>query len=197
MALYYVTVAGGGQRRASAMIVSAADAADAKVIAGVQYIGNSGGWSNATATLLADVASSADDALVGWVFEVTILTPAGAVLEQVSATGTATDDTIDKIAALLVIAIDATDSVTASDYTGQLLTVAEIADGIGDHTLTVTVKPPVVNDASGQQQNQPAAIPGYIDTIVHEGVAAAVLTVEFPVDTYVRPTVLADFFTNG
>lgn len=195
MAFYYLTVAGGGQKKANAMIVSAATEADALVIAGVKHVNDSGGWSGATATLLADVASSDDDALDGWVFEVTIFTPAGAILEQVSATGTEANDTIDAIAALLVIALDATSSITASDYTGQLLTVAEIADGIGDHTLTVTVKPPVVN-VEGVQANQPAAIPGYIDTIVDEGIAAAVLTVEFPVDGYVRPTVLQEFFIN-
>lgn len=200
MAFYYVTLAEGpgGGRKADAMIVSAADATDAKAIVQNQYSGDTGAWTAATATLLADVASNADDALVGWTFTVSVDTPAGVPLFEVSYVGTATNDNIDKIAAQLVILITAQSEITLADYTGQLLTVAEIGDDIGDHILRVTVKPPATTDDGGEPKGgNDVAIPGYIDTIVDEGIAGAVLTVEFPVDGYVRPTVLADFFTNS
>lgn len=200
MAFYYVTLpeGQGGGRKADAMIVSAADSTDAIAIAASQYSGDTGGWSGATATLLADVASNADDALVGWKFLITIGTPAGVTLEKVSFTGTAAVDTIDKIAAQLVILLDATDSIAASDYTGQLLTVSQTADDIGDHTLLVVVTPPITTD-DGSERKGGGVVPivGYVDTIVHEGSASDDLSVEFPVDAYVRPTVLHDFFTNS
>ena len=78
-------------------------------------------------------------------------------------------DTIDLIGAALVPLLNATSSIAASIYTAgtDTLTVAAIADAIGDHSITLEVIPP--GGATG--------IPELVGTIVHEGVAAADLTV--------------------
>lgn len=51
----------------------------------------------------------------------------------------------------------------------RLLTIASLADGIGDSTVTVRLGAPVAGN-----------VPGMLGAIVHEGVAAAVLTMALP-----------------
>ena len=187
MALYLVTSDTGSaaktrMRGGDVLIVSAADATDALAIAGTMFSGDSS-WSDATATAIADITQATANGLVGWVFTITIGTATPIV---VSATGTATNDTLDEIAALLVTALNATVIDGAAYNAGtQVLTIAAIADNIGDKAVRVTATPPVAT--------YPGAVPvaGMIGTIVDEGIAGAALTVTFQADTYVVPRVLA------
>ncbi len=188
---------GGGQRMADAMVVSAADAADAKAIAKNQYGGSRSDWSNATVTTLADILASTASTLVGYKWTVSVDTPAGVPLEEVTFTADATDDQLDEVGAALVVLLNATASIAAAAYTANVLTVAAISDDIGDHTLRMKVEPPVINDAGGERKSGNEVMPGFVGTIVDEGIAGAVLTVAFPIDGYVVPTVIRDFFTNS
>lgn len=189
---------GGGQRMADAMVVSAADATNAKAIAKNQYGGSRSDWDNADVTTLADILSSTASALLGYKWTVTVATPAGVVLERVSFTADATDDQLDEVGAALVVLLNATASIAAAAYAANILTVAAISDDLGDHTLTMKVEPPVINFADGNERKSGNEVmPGFVGTIVDEGIAAAVLTVAFPIDGYIVPTVIRDFYTNS
>ena len=104
---------------------------------------------------------------------------------------------MDEIGAKLVTALNATVSIAAAAYAANVLTVAAVGDGLGDHTLTMKVEPPIINDAGGERKSGNEVMPGFVGAIVHEGIAAAVLTVDFPIDGYVVPTVIRDFYTNS
>lgn len=188
MALYLVTSDTGSAaktryRGGDAMVVSAADATDAKAIVNAMFQGDSS-WSDATVTAIADVTQATANGLVGWVFTVTIAT---ATPKMFTVTGDATTDTIDEVAAALVVLLNADDDIAGAAYNAgtQVLTIAETTDGLGDKAVTVTATPPVAS--------YPGAIPvpGMIGTIVDEGAAGAALTVTFKADTYVVPRVLA------
>lgn len=193
MPAYLIEISRVGMLKANQAVVTAANATDAKAIARQRFSGVADeAWDAATPTLLAAVLSSTASALVGWTFKVTISTPAGAILEEVSFTADATDDQLDEIGAALVVLLTATASITLAAYAANVLTVAEIADGIGDHKLDMLVTPPVILDGNGDQENQDSVnIPGFVGTIVDEGIAAAVLTVAFAIDAYEVPTVYA------
>lgn len=177
-----------------AMVVSAADAANAKAACKGKFSGDAStaAWEAATVTTLADVASNAANALVGWRFNVAVTSPAGALVVNVTVTGDATTDTLDEVGTALAVALNATTPIAGAAYdtATQTLKVAETTDGLGDHTLSVKVYAPLVSGEGGQvSENFP--IPGFVGAIVHQGVAAAVLSVVFPADTYVVPRVLA------
>lgn len=195
MASYLVELAEGqaGTLKANKMVVSAASAADAKAFCHSQYGGDGGDWSNATVTTLADVASNADDALVGWRFHISVTSPAGALVADVTFVGDADDDTIDTIGAELATLLNATASIANAAYVTatQVLTIASGAGGddLGDHTVVVEVFPPIINDAGGERENEDVAIPGFIASgPVHEQTATDPLSVTFAADTLVRPT---------
>jgi hypothetical protein len=195
MGIYICKLPAGyaGMRQRGSVLVSAADATNAKDVAAAAFdVDANAAWAAITPTLVADVASNATGALLGYRFRVQISTPAGAELVDVEATGAGTDDTIDEIAALLVTALNATASIAGAAYnsTTQVLTVAETTDGIGDHTLTVTVRPPLGSTYLGADDSN---LTGYNTAQTHEGAAGAALDVTFPADTYVRPTVLDTF----
>jgi len=177
-----------GTKKVDTLVVSAADETDAEAYAESQFSGDGAHWSTATVTPLADVASNAEDALVGWRFRVTVLTPAGAILEQVEKVGDVTDDDIDLILAALVVLLNATASIAGSSQAANILTISDIADAIGDHSIRCEVFPPVVQDITGRQLNQDVDIPGFTGAVVHEGIAAAVLTQAYAIDTYAVPT---------
>ncbi len=188
MTAYLVETASLGTLKADRLVISAADLADAKAYAESLFGGEGGSWANATFTALADVASSDAAALLGWRFNVVVTTPAGAILEEVTYTAIADADTLDEIGDALVILLNLTTAIAGASYSSNVLTVAAIGDGIGDHTLNLNVYPPIVNDGGGVRENQDVAIAGYTGTIVDEGIAGAVLTVDFAADGYVRPT---------
>lgn len=185
MALYLVTPDAGSAAKTrkqggNTMVVSAADATDALAIVQARFSGDSS-WADATITAFADVTQATANGLVGWVFTVNVGTT---VPISVSVTGDATTDTIDEIGAALVVLLNAT-TIDAASYAANVLTVAAIADGIGDKTLTVTATPPVATYPGA------VPVPGMIGTIVDEGIAGAALTVAFQADTYVVPRVIA------
>jgi hypothetical protein len=192
MAAYLVTPAAqGGTQKAKAMVVSAADATNAKAICAA-YFGGDNAWSAATATLIDDVLSSAAAALTGFRFGIDV-SLAGANVVHVEVTATDTDNTLDEIAALLVTALNATAPIAGAAYnaTTQVLKVAETTDALGAHTVTLYCYPPSANDAGGQRRNAESNIPGFWSVTAHEGSSGAALTLTFAVDGYVVPRVVA------
>jgi len=175
------------------MQVAAAAGADA-IAAAQAYYGGTSPWSDAVATALVDtVTVNTASALIGWRFRISINDPDGSLVEEVTLTGAGTSyDTLDEIGTQLAVLLNATTSIANAAYnaTTQVLTCADIADGLGDHTLTVEVLPPPRTNSAGDVLSDDVAQPGFIVAIVHEGIAGAVLTVEFPADTYVVPLVL-------
>lgn len=149
------------------VITEADDLATARSLASAQFDGDSD-WGNATATALTALAVD----YVGYIYKVKVsgdpAVPGAADVASVSYTAIASD-LIDDIGAALVLLLNATPSIAASIYTGatDTLTVAAIADAIGDHSIEVEVIPP--GGATG--------IPELVGTIVDEGIAAADLTV--------------------
>jgi hypothetical protein len=113
-----------------------------------------------TALALALIAAGGD--LEGYVFNIVVTTAA----IDVTYTGLA-GDTIDDVGAALVILLNAT-AIDGAEYstTTKLLTIADIADGIGDDTVVFTVTDPAEADVSAT----------FATDIVHEGIAGAVLT---------------------
>jgi hypothetical protein len=191
MAIYFVQrAADPGMKTTEALIVSAADATNAKRIcrAYSSAAGDAVAWDSATATALADVACNATGALLAWTFNIVVSDTAGAEVANVTVTGAGSDDTIDEIAALLVTALNATASIAGAAYnsTSQVLTIAETTDGIGDHTVVLTFRPPSTN--LGYLN---CHVPGLIAAgPTHEGASGAALAMTFAADAYVRPTVL-------
>lgn len=154
----------------AAVVVEADDLATARSMAKASYRGP---WGAADATTIA----AASDDLEGWVHRVVVSDGTSATpLYDVSITSVATDD-IDDVGGDLAAAL-VTAGLTAS-YSTPTLTVAAIADGIGDETLTVTATPP-----GGR-----APVSELIGTITDQGVAAAALTVVLDAQTAV-PNVL-------
>lgn len=166
------------------MVIFAADANDAKAMAKSQIDGDANApWGNATVTEIAAAAN-----LIGFTFNIVVTSPAGEVVANVSQVCTgASHDTIDEVGALLATALNATDDIANAAYntSTQVLTVATGSGGddLGDHTVTVKV---FKTDAP-----DPEPIPGFVDTITHEGAADAALSVEFPADAFVVPKVTA------
>lgn len=75
---------------------------------------------------------------------------------------------------------DATFNLTT---TNNVLEVAALSDGLGDHTLVVDLLPPAV----GHGDN--VSIPGGVLSLVHEGIAAAVLDANLALDAFVVPLI--------
>jgi len=146
-------------------IVSAETAAEALLAAkAYMHLPSDAAWAAATATALAHVTD-----LEGWRARITVST-GGAAVETVTVTAASGDD-FDDIGADLVTALNATDTIGNASYSTPNLTIAAIADGIGDHAVTVQFLPPVTWD-------DPTVVFGSLfGTVVDEGIAAAALTV--------------------
>lgn len=179
----------GGSRR----LVSAADATDAKLIAGAHYGGDSA-WSDATVTALADVTLATTGALVGWVFEIDVT---GTTEGGISVTGVATTaDIIDEIGTALATALNTMTEIANAAYVTatQTLTVASGGGGddLGDESVTVRVFAPAVTGTDGQRVNQRIDLSSiFVSSITDGGVAADALTVVFNADATVLATVLS------
>ena len=95
--------------------------------------------------------------------------------------------TVDSIAALMVTALNADPSglIAAASYdaTGNVLTLAETTDDIGNYTASVEMY------AAGSSENVP--IPGFVTAITHQGSAGAHLTATLAADSYTIPKVIA------
>jgi len=174
MALYLLTLPTGSTSvtvyDVSSIVVEADDAATARNYAESLYPGP---WGAATATTVA--AQSAD--LEGWTCRVRIgpdPTDPDAFEDvvDVSTVGDTADDW-DEIGADLVTLLNGTALIGNASYSSPTLTIAAIADGIGDHSVRVEITPP-----SGTKP-----VPELVGTITDGGVAAAALTVAFEVQT--------------
>lgn len=179
----------------NACVVSAASAADARAACKALRGGDqAAAWDAAITTQLADVAANAANALVGWRFRVQLLdlNPI-AVVADVTVTGDATTDTLDEVGTALAAALNALPSIAAAGYdtVTQILTIAGIADNLGDHRAIVEVYPPAVLDANGREISEQVAIPGFVTAIVDEGAVGAAVTATFAADTFVLARVLA------
>ncbi|YP_001294526.1 virion structural protein [Pseudomonas phage M6] len=167
---------------ADAMVVFAASTTAAKQAAAAKYEGDGLAWLNdSTAT---EIVAGTDWS--GWTFRVAILGGFGTGGDEprtVAVVGDATDNTVDEIAAALVVALNALDGIANAAYnaTTNTLTVAAAADALGDQKLEVSIIPP----------GGSASIASLVGTITDGGVAAADLTVVLPADNAVIPNVLA------
>lgn len=202
MALFLVQMAPGGhttlKNGIDTMVVSADDATDAKAIAKTHLTGDASdaAWQAATVTALADVDVADADALNGWTFRVLVEDPSdNSVVADVTVTGVTTSlDTLDEIGTALATGLNLS-AIDNAGYVGatQTLTVATGGGGddLGDHRVTVEVKPPVVVDANGNQTNDPQHIASFVASVTDEGLSTDALTVVFDADTKIVPTVLA------
>ncbi len=172
-------------KKTNRLIVQAVNAADAKVMAASHFNGD-GSWADATATVLTATTLDSDASMLGWVWTITITGGAAQTVDPIVATttGAGTDD-LDAIAADLVIALNAFADIANAAYAAPNLTIASIADGIGDAAVVVEVFPP-----SGETKTSLAAL--LTGAIVDEGIAAAVLTLALVADTEATPSVLAE-----
>jgi hypothetical protein len=150
------TVKGG-----NAMVVWAGSANQAKEIAESKFDGDGGIWAGATATLLADAGT-----LAGWLFEIIVQYSTPKVIQY-----TAVGANIAAIGPALASYINAAGvGISTASYAANVLTVVSAAGNLGDKTLVVNVYPP----------GSASPIPSMLGTIVHQGVAAAALTVGLP-----------------
>lgn len=156
------------------MIVFAEDATDAKAICKAQHAGgdSDAAWDGATVTELVEKAD-----LEGFVFNI-LIEDGATIVSDNTYTGIAADE-IDELGDAMVLVLNATAEIAAASYndTTNLLTIAAIGDGIGDHTVTLSIK------------KNGIAIPGLVGAIVHEGIGAAVLTVQLATDAIAMPRV--------
>ena len=158
-------------KEANGLIIYA-DSGTEAIIAAKSYFSSAppAMWAGATATA---IAAGAD--LEGWRLRVLVdNVTTGVDLYDVTVTGAAAA-TVDSIAALMVTALEAAggaDLTPSYDSDTNVLTVAAIADDIGDHRLTVQFLPPIATYGRPDY-----AFPSFVSTIVDEGIAGAVLTV--------------------
>lgn len=170
--------------RTKKLVVVAEAAADARVFA-ASHFNNDSTWATATTTALTEDTLDADASLLGYTWRVTITGPTITGGKQgVSVTGTGTDD-LDAVAALLVTALNGLADIANAAYAAPNLTVSSIADGLGDHLVTVSVFPPSGNTNANLQSM-------FVVSITDGGIAAAALVVELVADTEARPVVLAE-----
>lgn len=159
------------------VVVEAADATEAREMAASQFSGDSDAvWAAATATLIV-----VDPDFEGWTFRVKVTAPAGADLHDVSYVGVAADDIDEVGAALAALFVTAGLTATYTDAT-QVLEIADIADGIGDHEVTFSVIPP-----GGFTPGVTSMVASHVD----EGIAAAILSMTFVADAPAIPKVTA------
>jgi hypothetical protein len=180
MALYLVALVAASnastrKQGANELVVQANSEAQAKEAAAAHYDGDGAIWSTATVTELA----STDD-WEGWTFRVSICTTVPKVFTYV---GTAANDTIDEIAAQLVILLNADADIAGAAYntTTQTLKIAETTDALGDKKCIVEIIPP-----SGY-----SSVDSLVGTLTDEGASGDALTVVLPADNVVPPKVLA------
>ena len=167
----------GGRRN---VVVFAEDAAAARAAAPAAFDTSSDRppyWASlfAAATVVENVARTD---LEGAVMTVTVSAPTPISL---SYTGIAAD-TVDEMGAAMVILLNADAQIAGAAYSaGNLLTVSDIADNIGDATVTCTM----VLDG--------LELSGFVGAITHEGIAGAALTVQLATDAIALPRVLASY----
>ncbi len=151
------------------MSVEAATGADAIAVAQGQYLGaKSAVFAAAVATeidVATDMSPITNDAgeVISFTLEVTVT---GSTLnETFTYAAVATDSYADVFAAMVVL-LNANVNIANAAFGSNLLTIASIADGLGDHAVVATFK-----------RGDGPTIPSFLSTVVDEGIAGAVLTV--------------------
>lgn len=172
------TLEGGG----NAVVVVAEDAADALLMAERTSKVDAADWANAAANLL---VSPSD--MLGWIFRVLIITPAGAVLNDFQYTGIASDaldDMGDGLTALANVPYTA-----AYNSTTQVITLATGTgtDDLGDHEVRAGFFPPGETDLG--LNGEIGGIVGAISAVQDEGASNADLEVTLAADAWVVPSV--------
>lgn len=181
--------------RAGLIVVAAPSVASAREIARAKFGGDTDAWSDtsATVTQLIEPTNLSANALLGWRFTIRISGVASLATGPVIVTGDATNDTLDEVGTALAVALNALPEIAGAVYTAatQTLTVAAIADNLGDRTVVMGIFPPI-ELGGGQQLNADVhQAAGYVSSITHQGIVAAALTVVFVGDTSTVPTVFA------
>lgn len=167
------------------MVIVAETANDAKAMANSKSGYDAFGvWSNATAT---EMTAGAD--MEGWTLSITVVSPAGADVVEVSVTGAASA-TLDTIGALAVTALNAHALIAGAAYTANVLKIAETTDNLGDHQVYCEMRPPAA------ASENPIAIPGMLGAVVDGGIVAAVLSQAFAADGYTVPKIVGQCRTG-
>lgn len=171
-----------GTHNANVLIVQAADVAGAKLVCADKYPGD-GAWSDASVTALSETTLDANGACYGYTMKAIIR--GGTQTEDpivITATSIVATDDLDALAALMVIAANAHAEIANAAYAAPALTIAAIADGMGDASLEIEVY-----DGSGQGVDLGSE---FYTAITDGGIAGAVLEVALVADTVVQPKVL-------
>ncbi len=170
----------------NAVIVSANNAADARIMARRVSNVDVADWANATVTTLA----AASD-MLGWRFRCQIITPAGVVLNDITYTGIASD-TLDDMGAGLAALFNVpyTASYNATTQVIILATGAAV-DDLGDHEVRVGMFPPQsTSDNDDLRLNTEInGVAGAVASVTDQGVASANLEVTLAADAWVVPSV--------
>lgn len=140
-------------------------------------------WANATPVDLTTIKD-----MTGWTINTSVNTSIPVNVTTVGVAGNALDDILTAHATALLAAVGTAISGTAhSAYntSTNLLTVASIADGIGNKTVTTVVTPPAGLFESSYTWAQADLVTGKVDG----GSSGAVLTVQYST-TWVIPGVV-------
>lgn len=167
----------------AAVVCYANSDADAIAVAQAQRSGDvNAAWAAGTVTVIAGAAN-----MIGWRLNVKLTSPLGVDVVDVTVVGAGSDDTVDEIAALAVIALNATAPIAGAAYNSgtQVLKIAETTDGLGDHIAHVSWFPPAAD------VTQDVAIPGFLASKSDGGSAGSAVTATFAADGYTVPKVFA------
>lgn len=170
-----------------ALIVSAETSAEALLAAkAALHMPSDAAWASATPVLLAHDAD-----LEGWRMRVHVTDPADdSTVVDVTVTATSAD-TFDEIAALMVIALNATTPIGAAAYSTPNLIIADGGgvDDLGDMAVAVSFLPPIT------WSDPTIDFDEFYDTIVDEGASNADLTVVLY--DVIAPTLLYELGTGS
>lgn len=171
----------GDRNRARAAVVYADNATDARELLEALYSGDSDAlWANSTATAMAAAAN-----MLGWGMRVIVRDNVTlAIVADCSVTNTGSDDTIDELGALMVIALNATAAIAGAAYSSNVLKVAETTDGLGDNIVEAYIY---------STYSTAVPIPGFVGVITDGGASSDALTVAVCADAYTIPNVVGAF----
>jgi hypothetical protein len=151
------------------MTVFAEDGPDAIALASGQNDAD-GSWAGATATLIGvgtdlSPVTDAQGKTRTWVLEVLVAGGAAQTADVSFKHVCGAAETYAGAFAAMVVLLNANVDIANAAFAANVLTVADVADGIGDATVTASFS------LGG------SAIPSFLSTVTHEGVAAAALTI--------------------
>ena len=171
------TLLGGG----NAVVVSAEDAADARIMAAFATEVDAANWAAAAVTTLGAAAN-----MLGLSLRITISTPAGGVSFDETYVGVGTDDLDDMgdgMALLLNVPFTATYTTATQTF---ILATGTGTDDLGDNIVQVGFFPPGVPTV---MTGEISGVIGFVATVTDEGAANADLTVVLAADAHVVPSV--------